>query len=332
MSDSDIIISAEDRVSLSTTADTVELPRLARPRRAAKTAADKRDVRAEGRPEGKTKTRRRLPLPRFDLTPLQKLSAAGIAVTALVIAGAVVWHSGVIQRTTHNVVAAVMGATARAGFRVDQITVAGRARTTMDQLAAALGAGHGSPILALNLREAKERIESLPSVKIAAVERRLPNAMHIAIVERQPIAIWQNNGGHALVDHTGQVIPGPIAGHEHLPLVVGDGAAQRADELLAMLDAQPVLAARVKAAIRVGNRRWNLMLDDSQEGLEVRLPEDENEAAAAWNRLAQLERTQGLSGRSVRMVDLRVPDRMILRTERAATPAEPVRRKDNGAG
>lgn len=331
MSDSDIIITADDRIAPATTADTVEMPKLARPRRAAKAAKEKRDIRAEGRPESKpkAKARRRLPLPRFDFTPLQKLSAAGIAVTTLVVGGAVIWHSGVIQRTTQSAVAAVLEATARAGFRIDEITVAGRGRTPMDQLAAALGAGHGAPILAVNLQQAKDRLEALPSVKAAAVERRLPDSLHIAIVERQPIAIWQNNGQHMLVDKTGQVIPGSIAGHEGLPLVVGDGAGIRADELLAMLDSEPTLAPRVKAAIRVGNRRWNLMIDDAQDGLEVRLPEDE--ADAAWHRLAELERTQGLSARQVRMVDLRVPDRMILKTERASNPADGGRRKDNGA-
>ncbi|OJX71762.1 cell division protein FtsQ/DivIB [Magnetospirillum sp. 64-120] len=331
MSDSDIIITAEDRLTPATTADTVEVPRLSRPRRAAKPAKDKRDVRAEGRPDSKPKkTRRRLPLPRFDFTPLQKLSAAGIAMTTIVVGSAVVWHSGIIQRTTQTAIASVMDSTARLGFRIDQITITGRGRTPMDQLATALGATHGSPILAVDLEQVKDRLEALPSVKVAAVERRLPDQVHIAIVERQPIAIWQNNGHHVLVDKTGQVIPGTIAGYEGLPLVVGDGANSRADELLAMLASEPSLAPRVKAAIHVGNRRWNLMLDDAQDGLEVRLPEDD--AKDAWHRLADLERAQGLSARQVRMVDLRVPDRMVLKTERASAPPEPGKgRKDNGA-
>ncbi|CDK99716.1 membrane anchored protein involved in growth of wall at septum [Magnetospirillum gryphiswaldense MSR-1 v2] len=329
MSDSDIIISAEDRIRPSTTADTVPLPRLSRPRRAAQ--KEKREVRGEGRPETKPKgkLRRRIPFPRLNFTPLQKLSAAGIAMTTLVVGGAVIWYSGIIQRTTQTMITQVMQATAHAGFRVDEITVAGRSRTTMDQLAAALGSGHGSPILSLNLEQAKDRLEALPSVRQAAVERRLPDTLHIAIIERQPIAVWQNNGTHMLVDKDGHVIPGSVAGYEGLPMVVGDGAGSRASELLAMLATEPKLAPRVKAAIRVGNRRWNLMLDDAHDGLEVRLPEDE--AAAAWKRLAELENSQGLTNRQVRMVDLRVPDRMILKTERAATPPDATRRKDNGA-
>lgn len=313
LSDSDIVVTADDRIPASA----------ASPRRAAGTA--------KARPEPKPKKAKRKPLlPRLDFTPLQKLAAGGVAVTALVVGSAVIWHSGIIQRGTHTAIASVLDGTARAGFRVEEITIAGRGRTPTDQIAAALAAPHGTPILGIDLEKVRDRLESLPSVRAAAVERRLPDAVHIAIAERQPVAIWQNNGEHILVDRDGRQIPGSIAGFEGLPLVVGDGAAARADELLSVLAGEPSLASRVKAAVRVGNRRWNVMLDDVQNGLEVRLPEDNVEAA--WHRLAELERTKGLSGRAVNMVDLRVPDRMVLKTDKqsAGTESGP-KRKDNGA-
>lgn len=312
MSGNDIVITADDRIAAS-----------AAPRRAA--------GEARARPEKVKKAKRKMVLPRFDLTPLQKLATGGVAVTALVVGSAVVWHSGILQRGAQSAVDAVLQLTAQAGFRVEEITVAGRGRTPTDQIAAALGTRRGAPILGLDLETVKDRLEAIPSVRAAAVERRLPGLIHIAIAERQPVAIWQNNGSHVLVDRDGHQIPGTISGYEGLPLVVGDGAAVRADELLTMLAAEPSLAARVKAAIRVGNRRWNLMLDDAQNGLEVRLPEEGADAALA--RLAELERTRSLSGRQVGMVDLRVPDRMVVKTEKqSAGSADPsAKRKDNGA-
>lgn len=311
MSGSDIVITADDRIASAT------------PRRAA--------GEPKARPEKVKKAKRKLVLPRFDLTPLQKLATGGVAVTALVVGSAVVWHSGVIQRGAQSAVASVLKATAQAGFRIEEITIAGRGRTPTDQIAAALGSRHGAPILGLDLESVKDRIEAIPSVRAASVERRLPGAVHIAIAERQPVAIWQNNGGHVLVDRDGHQIPGAITGFEGLPLVVGDGAGIRADELLTMLAAEPALANRVKAAIRVGNRRWNLMLDDAKDGMEVRLPEDNSEAA--WARLAELERNRGLTNRQVNMVDLRIPDRMVLKTDKqsAGGTDATAKRKDNGA-
>lgn len=315
---SDIVITADDRIAGSGHGVHRKHSRPApQPR-----TGDPRDA-GEPRPRAKAKRK----LPRLRLNALHKLAAGGVAVTALVVGGAVLWHSGVIQRGTQAAVASALGATARAGFRIEEITVSGRSRTPLEQVAAAIGAQHGAPILAVELERVKDRLEAIPSVKVAAVERRLPGALHLAIVERTPVAIWQNNGEHMLVDREGHTIPGSIAGFEDLPLVVGDGAGVRADELLTMLAAEPQLAARVKAAVRVANRRWNVMLDDALHGVEVRLPEDQ--AEAAWHRLAQLEKEKGVTNRAVAMIDLRTPDRLVLKTERPASPAE-AKRKDNG--
>lgn len=313
----DIVITADDRLTSSSHA-------VHRKHSRAAAASDPREA-GEPRPRLKSKLKRKLP--RLRLSALQKLATGGVAITALVVGGAVLWHSGIIQRTTQTTIAAALDATARAGFRIEEITVSGRGRTTMDEVAAALDARHGGPILAVDLERVRDRLESIPSVKAAAVERRLPGALHLDLVERSPVAIWQNNGEHVLVDRDGHMIPGSVAGYEDLPLVVGDGAGVRADELLTMLAAEPSLAARVKAAVRVGNRRWNVMLDDAVAGVEVRLPEDG--AEAAWHRLAQLEKEKGVTNRAVSMVDLRTPDRMVLKTERPAGPAD--KRKDNGA-
>ncbi|MCR6632619.1 MAG: cell division protein FtsQ/DivIB [Magnetospirillum sp.] len=316
MSSSDIVITADDR-----------LPPSSQPARRPSAATGRRaEPRAAGEARPKKAKRK---LPRLRLSALQKMAAGGVAMTALVVGGAVLWHSGVIQRTAQSAVASVLNATARAGFRIEEVTITGRGRTALEDVAAALGAPHGSPILGVDIERVRDRLEAIPSVKVAAVERHLPGSIHLAIVERQPVAIWQNNGEHVLVDAEGHQIPGAIAGFEELPLVVGDGAGIRAEELLTMLSSEPQLATRVKAAVRVGNRRWNLMLDNAVHGVEVRLPEDQ--AEAAWHRLAQLEREKGVTNRQVSMIDLRTPDRMVLKTERPASPAELAKRKDNGA-
>lgn len=312
----DIVVTADDRLTSS-------VPD--RPPSARRASTQSRPAAGEAKP----KVKRKLPRLRLNLTPLQKLAAGGVAITALVVGSAVLWHSGVVLRTAQGVVNGVLNASAAAGFRIQEITITGRGRTTTDDIVTALAAAHGAPILGVDLERVKDRLEAIPSVRVAAVERRLPGTLHLAIVERQPVAVWQNNGQHMLVDRDGHQIPGNIAGFEDLPLVVGDGAGSRADELLTMLSAEPHLASRVRAAVRVGNRRWNLMLDDAQHGMEVRLPEDQPEAA--WRRLAELERDRALTNRQVSMVDLRAPDRMVLKTERPPTPAETAKRKDNGA-
>lgn len=246
------------------------------------------------------------------LSPMQKMAAIGVSMVALATGGLVLWHSGAPQRLARATADAVWAATSDIGFSVSDISVTGRDRTSTEDILNALDARTGTPILAVDLTEAKARLEAVPSVRTAAVERRLPHALKVTLVERRPVALWQHDGVFMLVDKDGHQIPGSIDGYESLPLVVGDGAPIASIDLFAMLAKEPSIAPRVKAAVRVGSRRWNLRLDDAVKGLEVRLPED-NEAEALHH-LAQLEKDHGLTTRHVSMVDLRLPDRLVVKT------------------
>jgi len=218
----------------------------------------------------------------------------------------------------------------QAGYRVDDIFVEGRVRTPRDQLLAALNVKRGDAILAVDLAAARKRIEEIPWVRTAAVERRLPGQIHILITERSPIALWQNNGRYFLVDREGQIVGDQIDDYAGLPLTVGEGAPDHASELVSILESEPALKDRVKAATWIGDRRWNVMLDRTPDGIEVRLPEDDPEAA--WHDLARLDREQSLLERQVSVVDMRLPDRLVLRAANAPREqaAGPKKKPSNG--
>jgi cell division protein FtsQ len=203
----------------------------------------------------------------------------------------------------------MLDGTARLGLVVTDVKVEGRETTDRETILAALGAGPGTPILAMSPRRAKEQLETLPWVRSAVVERRLPDTVYVRLVERKPLALWQHGGKLELIDHDGGVIPVTrLDRFTKLPLVVGDGAASHAAELLDMLVTEPDLAARVNAAIRVGGRRWNLRIDNA---IDVLLPTDT--PAAGWAELARLERSSAILKRDVQTVDVRLPDRVVLR-------------------
>lgn len=200
-------------------------------------------------------------------------------------------------------------ATGLLGLTVSDIMVEGRETTDRETILAALAAGLGTPILAVSPAYVKEQLEALPWVHTAVIERRLPGTIYVRLVERKPLALWQHSGKLDLIDHEGSVIPVTrLDRFAKLPLVVGEGAGGHAAELLAVLASNPDLAARVTAAVRVGDRRWNLRLDNA---IDVLLPADET--AAAWSQLAQLERSSAILKREVLAIDLRLPDRLVLR-------------------
>ena len=99
----------------------------------------------------------------------------------------------------------VLDGTARLGLVVTDIKVEGRETTDRETILTALGAGPGTPILAISPRRAKEQLESLPWVRTAVVERRLPDTLYIRLVERKPLALWQHGGKIELIEfHGGQ--------------------------------------------------------------------------------------------------------------------------------
>ena len=216
-----------------------------------------------------------------------------------------------------------VGMTAAIGLVVTNIEVEGRDTTDAATVMAALAAARGTPILSVSPNRAKEQLEKLPWVRSATIERRLPGTLFVRLVERRPLAVWQHGGIQQLIDREGAVIAvEDLSRFARLPIVVGDDAAPNAASLIDTLASEPELAARVTAAVRVGGRRWNLRIDDV---IDVLLPEEG--AAAAWSRLAELERANALLKRDVQTVDLRLPDRLVLRINAPpASQAAPVKK------
>jgi cell division protein FtsQ len=201
------------------------------------------------------------------------------------------------------------GVLAAAGLRVTNIVIQGRANTPEPLLRAAIGVSKGDPILSFSVEDARKRIEELSWVEHATVERRLPGTMVGNLKARRPFAIWQNQGRFVLIDRDGQVVADQdVANFRKLPLIVGPGAPAAAAPLLDALTAHPALQARVTAAVRVGERRWNLRMDS---GADVMLPEGHE--TVALDRLMQLQQDHVILDRPLVAIDMRLPDRLVLR-------------------
>lgn len=219
------------------------------------------------------------------------------------------WKSGWVQQTVERTKWNLIAASTELGFRVEEILVVGRSETTQKELLAAVRLVRGAPILAFDLQAAKKRLEALPWVKTASVGRMLPDTVMLNVEERRPLALWQHKGVFALIDTDGEVIMKEnLDRFSDLLVVVGGDAPLHAAKLLEVLATEPELMDRVKAAVRVGGRRWNLRLKND---IDVRLPEEN--AAKAWSRLAEYEKTHRILERDVQILDLRLPDRLIVR-------------------
>ena len=238
----------------------------------------------------------------------------GMAGFALVMAGILVARSaqpgGTVARFRDTVASA-------ANMRVRTIVIEGRSNTPEAQVNAALGVKTGDSMLAFSLNGARQRIETLSWVEHATVERKLPSTLVVNLVERRPYAIWQHDGTFVLIDREGQTVANEdVAAFSELPLVVGPGAPQAATALLEALAAQPALRARMVAAVRVGERRWNLRM---KNGTDVLLPEGAEVQALA--KLNELQNADALLDRPLVVVDMRLADRLVVRPQTPASSA-----------
>lgn len=200
----------------------------------------------------------------------------------------------------------VQNVTARTGFAVDQIRVVGNRHTSEIDILDKVELSGWTSLIGLNVEAARERIAALPWVEVAAVRKVYPRTLEIRIDERQAFALWQQGSALNVIDRSGRIIA-PFTGGAlaKLPLIVGAGAPDHAPELMAQVEQFPALAAQVRGYVRIGDRRWNLSLNN---GVTVKLPE--NNIAQALADVVRMDRESGLLGRDVVAVDLRISDRV----------------------
>ncbi len=201
--------------------------------------------------------------------------------------------------------------TSKLGFTVDDVLVYGRIKTPMEEINNVVNLHYGDNIFGPDVHQLQADLEQLPWVKSVTIKRSyMPNIIKITLKERQVKAIWQSNNNFYPVDTEGNVINTTRLPHIPLLLIVGNGAPQHLNELLEIVQSAPELYNRIKAASFVSERRWNIFLDDIENGITIKLPAEN--AAAAWKKLIKLNKTRGLLKRKLTIIDLRFDNKVLI--------------------
>jgi cell division protein FtsQ len=229
-------------------------------------------------------------------------------VLALVLLGAL-FASGVIGRSFHAVGRAIDTVSAEAGFGISEVHITGNGRTPYRQVLEVLAMQPGQSIFSPDLWSAQRKLSALEWIASAEIHRRYPDAIFVTLVEKRPFALWQaptDAHGEApiwVVERNGKLITThEVEKFRRLPKLVGLGAPENSADLVDAVRAHRAIAARIAAYSRVGQRRWNLILDD---GVTVQLPE------AGWQKeldaLEHLIIDNGVLERDITQIDLRSP-------------------------
>lgn len=226
-------------------------------------------------------------------------------------------YNGTFVKAKIYAKAETMRITSQAGFKVNEILVAGRSEIAKEELLGKLIIKKDMPIFWLDVNDAQQALTQISWVKKVTISRRLPDKIFVDLEERKPAALWQHDKQVQLVDRDGIIlITDDMKKWENLPLIVGTGAVENLPQLVDLLIAEPLVKNHIVSATRVGERRWDIKFDT---GVVIKLPE--NDVEFALRRLVKVENEKQILSKNVKVIDLRKPERMVLEL---AKPGEDV--------
>lgn len=206
-------------------------------------------------------------------------------------------------------------------FMVQGMEIIGADVETMRHIAKFLPAAYPVSSFDLELDVLKAQIEGLEMVKTASVRVMQGGMLRIDLTPREPAALWRDGNVLRLIDPDG--IPSGVVTSRivrpDLPLIAGDGAQAHLTEGLALYENAGPLRSRMRGLVRMGERRWDIVLDRNQR---ILLPAVE--PVVALERVIVLDRINDMLARDISVIDMRNPDRPTLRL--SAEAADTLRR------
>jgi len=178
------------------------------------------------------------------------------------------------------------------------------------QIMAVIGMDLPISALDLDLTLLRDQVESLDAVKSATLRIGAQNALEVDVVERQPVILWRQGDSLEMLDETGaRVALVPVrAAQPDLPVIAGEQADLAVEDALRLNRIASQLGPQMRGFVRVGGRRWDVVLADDRT---IMLPE--LGAEDALRRVLALHASQALLDRDISVVDMRDPNRPLLR-------------------
>ena len=198
----------------------------------------------------------------------------------------------------------------RPQFTITEIAVPDVSRDLTEAIKVAAFVHLPTSSLELDVGAVRDRVEALDAVERARVRALPSGVLEIRAIERVPVVVWRSAAALELLDQNGVRVAEVDSRlrRPDLPLIAGDGADTHVPEALALLAAARPVSERVRGLVRMGERRWDLVLDRDEV---VKLPEEDPVGALGY--AMTLDASDQLMKRDLTVVDLRDPRRPMLR-------------------
>ncbi len=234
-----------------------------------------------------------------------------LPLATLCVAGWMIWSNPELNAYVDEKISQTrMAIAARPELQVNSISFREVTPELQSQIMTLTGLEFPVSSLDLDVMKIKTLIEQLDAVKSAEVIIQSGGVLEISASERMPVMLWRDVDILRLLDVDGLRVAEVTnrAAFSELPLVVGSGADLAITEALKIFNNTGAISDRVRGLVRVGERRWDVVLD---RGQTIMLPE--TGAITALRKVLEFHNKQDLLNRDVILIDMRNPDRLVLR-------------------
>ena len=168
----------------------------------------------------------------------------------------------------------------------------------------------------LDLEAMREAIMLLSPIAEASLRIRPGGVLQVDVVPRVPVAVWRSHTSLSLLDADGAHVSHISfrSDRAELPLIAGEGADEHVDEAMELIRTAQPLGERLRGVVRMGARRWDVVLDREQR---ILLPTIE--AVTALEHVIALEGAQDVLSRDVARIDMRLGGRPTIKMNNDAT-------------
>ena len=177
----------------------------------------------------------------------------------------------------------------------------------------------------LDIKYLHKVLNDIPAVASAAIKVTVSGVLQINISERIPAFIWRKDDVISVIDEKGEFIRLATSrlDYPELPLVIGEAANLSIADISSLMEDNQYFLDQVRAFVRVGERRWDLVLDNN---LRIMLPQ--TEFLAAFDRLMLMNHTGSLFSKQLSTVDMRLVERPTVRV--GAVSVDPLMYNSSG--
>ena len=177
----------------------------------------------------------------------------------------------------------------------------------------------------LDIKYLHKVVNEIPAVASAAIKISVGGVLQINVTEKSPAFIWRKDNVMSVIDETGSFIRivNSRVDYPKLPLVVGEAANLVVSEISSLMQANEYFKDHVRAFIRVGERRWDLILENN-----VRIMLPQREFLAAFDRLMLMNEAGSLLSGRLSNIDMRLVVRPTVRVDTVLV--DPLKTNSNG--